>query len=114
MWENIKEMLPYIVSILGAVVSALSSVSISRKETKGEIDRLIKQHELDLETERERHKHELEREELKHKYQLEVVQKEMENKFGAEMMKEFMVEALKMPEVRNQITQNIKKTKGKR
>lgn len=107
----IKEIMPYVVSILGALIAAISSVMISRKETKGEIDKLIKQHELDLETEREKHKYELEKKEIEHKHQLELMQKEMENKLGADMMNTIMSEAMKMPEVRSQITQGIKKGK---
>ena len=55
----LKEIMPYIVSIIGAVIAAISSTTISRKETKVEIDKLIKQHELDLETERQKHRNEL-------------------------------------------------------
>ncbi|MCQ2080457.1 MAG: hypothetical protein MJZ11_02285 [Lachnospiraceae bacterium] len=109
MLEIIKEIMPYIVSVLGALIAAISSVMISRKETKGEIEKLIKQHELDLETEREKHKYDLEKQEIEHKHQLELMQKEMENKLGADMMNTLMTEAIKMPEIRQQISQGMKK-----
>ncbi len=111
MWESLKEIMPYVVSILGALIAAISSVMISRKETKGEIDKLVKQHELDLETERERHKYALEKQELEHKHQMESMQKEIENKLSADLINALMCEAMKMPEVRSQILQGMKKGK---
>ena len=109
----LKEILPYIVSITCSLIAAISSVLISRKETKGEIEKLIKQHELDLETEREKHKNELEKKEIEHRYQLELMQKENENKLGADILSTFVSEAVKTPEVRNQISQSIRNN-GKR
>ena len=109
MREIVKEIMPYVVSILSALFAAISSIMISRKETKGEIDKLVKQHELDLETERERHKYELEKQELEHKHKMELMQKEMENKLGTDMINTLISEAIKMPEVRRQISQGMKK-----
>lgn len=110
----IKEIMPYIVSIVCAAIAAVSSIMVSRKETKGEIEKLIKQHEMDLETEREKHKNELEKKEIEHKYQLELMQKEMENRLGADMMNTIMTEAMKTPEIRNQISQGFRKNSGKK
>lgn len=109
MWENVKDIMPYVVSVLGALIAAISSVMISRKETKGEIEKLVKQHEMNMESEREKHKYELEKQEIEHKHQLELMQMEMENKLGSDMMNAIMSEAMKMPEVRNQISQGMKK-----
>ena len=112
MWEFVKEIMPYLVSIFSAIIAATSSVQISRKATKSEIEKLIKKHELDLETEHEKHKYELEKQEVEHKHQLELMQKEMENKLGADMISTLISEFMKMPEIRNQISQEIKR-KGK-
>ena len=109
-----KEFMPYIVSIVSALIAAISSVWISRKATKGEIEKLIKQHELDLETEREKHKNELEKKEIEHKHQLELMQKESENKLGADIMNTLVSEAMKTPEMRNQISQGIRNSRGKK
>lgn len=108
-----KEYMPYIVSIVSALIAAISSVWISRKTTKGEIEKLIKQHELDLETEREKHRNELEKKEIEHKYQLELIQKENENKLGADIMNTIVSEAMKTPEIRNQISQGVRNSRGK-
>ncbi len=75
-----QEFLPYIVSVVCALIAAATSIMVSRKGTKGEIEKLIKQHELDLETEREKFKYEMEKKELEHKHQLELLQKESENR----------------------------------
>lgn len=109
-----NEIMPYVVSIVSALIAAISSVVISRKTTRGEIEKLIKQHELDIETEREKHRNELEKKEVEHKYQLELMQKEMENRLGTDMMNTIMAEAMRTPEIRNQISQGFRKYSGKK
>lgn len=107
-------LISYIVSVICALIAAISSILVSRKQTKGEIEKLIKQHELDLEAEKQKHQHELEMLELEHKHQLEVIQKESENKLGADMMNTLVAEAVKMPEIRQQISQGIQNSGKKK
>ena len=72
------------------------------------LEKLEKQHELDIEKERELFKMEKEKMELEHKHQLELSQKDMENQLGANLTNTLITEAMKMPEVRRQFTQGIK------
>lgn len=109
-----KDILPYVVSILSAIIAAVSSVSISRRETRTEIEKLIKQHEFDLETEREKHMHELEKQEIEHKHQIDMLKIEAENKLGSDVLNTFVSEAMKMPETRNQILQGMRNSKKKK
>ena len=102
-----QEYLPYIVSIACSLIAGVTSYLVSHKETKSELQKLMKQHELDLDTEREKHRHELELQELNHKHQLELLQKEFENKLGADVVSTVMSEVIKTPEVRRQISQGM-------
>lgn len=106
--------MPYIVSIVCAVTAAISSILVSRKQTRGEIDKLVKQHELILEAEKQKFQHELEMQELEHRHQLEIIQKESENMLGADMMNTFVTEAMKMPEIRQQISQGVQNSGKKK
>ena len=106
--------MPYIASIVSALIATLSSVFISRRETKTEIEKLIKQHEFDLETEREQHKHELEKQDLEHKHELDLIKIETENKVGSDVINTMITEAMKLPETRKQMSQVIRNSKKKK
>lgn len=106
--------MPYIVSIVCAVLAAISSIFVSKKQTRGEIEKLVKQHELNLEAEKQKFQHELEMQELEHRHQLEIIQKESENKLGTDMMNAFVTEAMKMPEIRQQISQGVQNSGKKK
>ena len=51
-----KEYLPYIVSVLCAIISGFTSYVVTRRQTKTDIQKLEKQYQLDLENEREKFK----------------------------------------------------------
>lgn len=106
--------MPYIVSILCSIIAAISSVVISRKETKTEIEKLVKQHEFEMETEKERHKYEMEKQNLEHKHQLDMLKVEAENKLGSDVINTMMSEMMKLPEIRNQMTQEIRNSNKKK
>ena len=106
--------MPYIVSILCAVIAAISSILVSKKQTRGEIEKLVKQHELNLEAEKQKFQHELEMQELEHRHQLEIIQKESENKLGTDMMNAVVIEAMKMSEIRQQISQGVQNSGKKK
>ena len=40
--------LPYIVSVICAAIAGFASYAVARKQAKADIERLIKQHELDI------------------------------------------------------------------
>lgn len=102
-----QEYLPYIVSMLCAAISGISSYAIARKQAKNDINAITKQHEVDLEALERKHQMELEKLNLEHIHQLELQEKDFEAKFSASLI----TEAMKMPEIRQQISQGIKKGK---
>ena len=50
---------------------------------------------------------EIDKLELEHKHQLELQQKQFENQLGSDMMNTLISEAMKMPEVKKQISQGM-------
>ena len=106
---DISEMAPYIVTIVCALISGFGSYFASRRQAKADIEKLQKQHELDIEKEREMFAMQKERMELEHRHQLELKQKEMENQLGASFTNTLLTEAMKMPEVRQHPGQRIKR-----
>ena len=105
--------LSYIVTVLCSVISGIASYSASRRQAKADLEKLQKQHELDIEKEREMFAMQKERMELEHRHQLELKQKEWENQLGASFTNTVITEAMKMPEVRQQFAQGVRNS-GKR
>lgn len=103
--------LPYIVSVVCAAIAGFASYAVARKQAKADIERLIKQHELDIEKEREKFTMEKEKMELEHKHQLELQQKEMENQLGSDVISTMMKEYMRSPEGRAQMRGAGKKHK---
>ena len=103
-----EQYLPYIVTILCSLISGVASYLASRRLTKADLEKLQKQHELDIEKEREMFAMQKERMELEHKHQLELKQKEHENQLGANFTNTLLTEAMKMPEVRQQFAQGVR------
>lgn len=99
--------LPYIASVLCAVISGISSYAVARKQAKNDLTVIVKQHEIDLEALECKHQMELEKLNLEHKHQLELQEKEFEVKLGATVLTEVM----KMPEMKQLVSQEIKKGK---
>lgn len=106
--------LPYIVSILCSAIAGFASWAVARKQAKTDIQKLEKQHELDIEKEREKFEIEKERMELEHKYQLDLKQKEIDNQMGVSLTNTLIAEAMKMPEVRQQIAQGVRSGKKRK
>lgn len=103
-----EKYLPYIVTLVSAVISGFTSFFASRRQSKADLQKLVKQHELDIEKEREKFAMEKERMEIEHKHQIELLQKEAENSLGASLTNAIISEAMKMPEVKQQFAQGIK------
>ena len=108
-----EEYLPYIVTVLCSLISGIASYSASRRQSKADLEKLQKQHELDIEKERELFAMQKDRMELEHKHQLELMQKEFENQLGANFTNTVITEAMKMPEVRQQFAQGVRKSSKK-
>ncbi|MCI7809087.1 hypothetical protein MR626_07350 [bacterium] len=103
-----EQYLPYIVTVACSLISGIASYFASRRQAKADLERLQKQHELDIEKEREIFAMQKERMELEHKHQLELKQKEMENQLGTNLTNTLITEAMKMPEVRQQFAQGVR------
>lgn len=106
-----KEYMPYIVSVLCSLISGFGSYFIARKQTKSDLEKLEKQHELDIEKEREKFAMEKERMELEHKHQLEIKAKEMENQLGTEFISTITKEYMHSPAGQAQMRNAVKKKK---
>ena len=102
-----KEYLPYVVSVLCALISGVSSYAIARKQSKNDLKIIVKQHEVDMESLERRHQMELEKLNLEHRHQLELQEKDFEAKLSSSII----TEAMRMPEIRQQISQGMKKGK---
>ena len=84
-----EQYLPYIVTVLCSLISGIASYSAARRQTKADLEKLQKQHELDIEKERE----------------MFAMQKEQ---LGANFTNTLLTEAMKMPEVRQQFAQGVR------
>lgn len=109
-----EKYLPYIVSVLCAFISGLTSYSVARKQSKADLQKLEKQYELDIEKERERFALEKEKMEIEHRHQLELIQKEAESNLGASLTSTLLTEAMKDPAVRQQFSQGVRQGIKKR
>ena len=69
---------------------------------------------VELENEKEKHKLEIDKIELEHKHQLELQQKQFENQLGGDVINTLFSEAMKMPEVKKQISQGMNAVGNKR
>ena len=101
--------LPYIATVVCAIVSGIASYLAARKQSKADLQKLMKQHELDIEKEREKFAMEKEKMELEHKHQLELKQKEMENQLGTDLISTMTREYMRSPEGRAQMRNAGKK-----
>ena len=89
---------PYIVTLLCSAISGVASYIASRRQSKADIEKLVKQHELDIEKEREKFAMEKEKMEIEHKHQLELKEKEMENQLGTDLVSTLAKEYIRSPE----------------
>lgn len=51
-----EDYLPYIVSVVCALISGFTSYAVARRQSKEDVKKLEKTYELDLENEKEKHK----------------------------------------------------------
>ena len=100
-----KDYLPYIVTIICTLFSGFASYLASRKQSKSDLEKLMKQYELDIEKDREKFTMEKEKLEIEHRHQLELKQKEMENQLGTDIFstitKEYMRSSAGRAQMRN-------------
>ena len=105
--------LPYIASVVCALISGLVTYSVAKRQMRAEIQKLERQHELDLETERQRFEMEKEKMELEHKHQMELRQKELENQLSVNLLSTMTTEYMKSPEAKAQMKQAANMSKNR-
>lgn len=109
-----QTILPYIVSIIVALISGIASYAAARRSTKGELEalkeankhdlnKLMEQHKVDIDSLERQHKMDIEKLNLEHAHQMELKEKEFEISLGSSMVSEVM----KMPEVRQEISKGF-------
>lgn len=120
-WEDIaimiQNLLPYITSVICALISGFASYFVARKKAKADMNTLEKQFSLDIEKEREKFRMEKEKMEIEYKYQMELKQKELDSALNNTMLTSVMAEAMKNPDIQRQIQNGISsgvRHKGKR
>ena len=104
--------LPYIATVVCAIISGLASYMAARKQIKSDLQKLMKQHELDIEKEREKFAMEKEKMGIEHKHQLELMQKEMENQVGTELFSTVAREYMRTPAGQAQMRNAGRKSKN--
>lgn len=122
---SFKELLPYLISIIVPIISGLLAFFASTKKSKEDLcqlqeqnkhdlDRLVNQHKLDLEDLEVKHKMDIEKLELEHKHKIELLQKETENNLSTGVFNTIVDQAMKMPEVQNQLRASFKTGKTRK
>lgn len=111
-WSEIKELMPYIVAIASGVGSYYAACKSARAEmdkikenNKHELERLMQQHKVDIDSLEKAHQLELEK--MKLTYQHELKMKETET--GMQIGTMLLSETIKLPEVRAQLGQSVRK-----
>jgi len=102
-----QEYLPYIVSVVCALISGLTSYLVTRKKAKNDLSTIVKQHEVDLEALAIKHQMEIEKINLEHSHQIELQEKDFEARFSSSLI----TEAMRIPQIRQQISQEMIKRK---
>ena len=108
-----EQYLPYIVTVLCSLISGIASYFAARRQSKADLEKLQKQHELDIEKEREMFAMQKERMELEHRHQLELKQKEMENQLGTDLIATMAKEYMRSPAGQAQMRNAGSKKHGK-
>lgn len=117
--------LPYIVSVVVAIISGCASYAAATKNAKNnleavketnkhDLEKLMEQHKIDIDSLERKHSMEIEKINLEHTHQMELSQKEFENQLGGSVMNTMFSEAMKMPEIRQQFSNGFKSGNKKR
>jgi len=105
----VDKYLPYIATVVCAIISGIASYIAARKQSKSDLQKLMKQHELDIEKEREKFAMEKEKMEIEYKYRLELQQQETGNQVGADLISTVAKEYMRSPAGRAQMRNAGKK-----
>lgn len=114
--------LPYVVSVLTALISGLftywvavkhtsSEIELLRKSNEHEIEKLMKQHELDINNIERCHALEMEKMETEHLYQMQMVEEQAKNQITGTFMSELMGAFMSTPEMKDFMGESVKDMK---
>lgn len=103
---------PYIVSIIAAIISGISSYLVAHNKSASEIrtlkeaneheiEKLMKQHEVDLDNLKETHKLEMEKLEAEHRYSLELANSNAQNEMTKQLMGSFVGNLMAAPQMQD-------------
>lgn len=117
-------MLPYMVSIISALISGAASYLSATKKSRTdmqalkesnehEIARLMKQHELDLENMERAHHLDLEKLQIEHQLQLESASSSAQTQIAGSVFAGLIASMMESPVVKEKLEQSIKDGFGK-
>lgn len=106
--EKMKEYMPYLVSILTALISAVVSISVCKKQTKTEIEKIKEQSKANIELEREKLQLEKEKIELEHKLEIEKIHAQNDDVFASGLTNQLFEMVMQMPEVKEKFAQGVR------
>lgn len=103
---------PYIVSIIAAIISGISSYLVANNKSASEIQtlkesneheiaKLMKQHEVDLDNLKETHKLEMEKLEAEHRYSLELANSNAQNEMTKQLMGSLVGNLMAAPQMQD-------------
>lgn len=95
--EKLEPLFPYISSIVCSLIAGFASYFKARKDSKEDMAKLEKQHELDIDKQRQKFAMEKEKLELEHKHQLEMMQAQFGNQVGTDIISTFAKEYVRSP-----------------
>lgn len=103
-----KEYLPYLVSIITAVISAFVSITVCKKQTKVEIEKIKEQSKANIDLEREKLQLEKEKMELEHKLELEKIHAKNDDEFASGLTNQLFEMAMQLPEFKEQFAKGVR------
>lgn len=117
---EIQAILPYVVAVLGSLISYLSAKSNTEKALKNEIEKLdksnqheieklMKQHEVDIDNIKEVHKLELEKMTYQYKHELEKIEKETQMQAMGAIFSKIGDRLIESPDLQKLIDQGLKR-----
>ncbi len=102
-----KDYLPYLVSVLTALISAVVSIAVCKKQTKTEIEKIQEQAKATIEIEREKLQHEKEKMELENKLELGKLQAQQSNDLMNGLIGQVMGLIMQSPELKSEMTKKF-------
>ena len=110
--------IPYIASIVSALLSGIVSYTTATKKLRSEmealkvsnqheIERLVKQHEINLEDMEKSHQLELERIRVEHGHQMELASAAVQNEVAGSLLTGMFGTLMSSPEVSKQMTEAV-------